>query len=157
MFDAARNAPHTRLAVDRAAHAIRLTRIFEAPAGRVFQAWTRPEEVRCWWDPTGEPLVLCEIDLRPGGRFTFVNKSHSEHPFSGVYLEITPPHRLVFEAMGSRGTVSIEESRGQTRLQVEIACASAEHLDQFLQMGVADGTQQTLDNLVAHIGLAQAS
>ena len=23
----------------------------------------------CWWDAAGEPLTVCEIDLRPGGRF----------------------------------------------------------------------------------------
>ena len=157
MFDSSQDTPQSRLVVDRATHSLRLTRTFEAPAERVFDAWTRPEDVRCWWDPTGEPLVLCEIDLRLGGRFTFVNKSHSEQPFSGTYLEISPPHRLVFEAMGSRGTVSLDETGGQTRLAVEIACASAEHLDQFLQMGVADGTQQTLDNLVAYLGTSRAS
>ncbi|HMA51954.1 MAG TPA: SRPBCC domain-containing protein [Magnetospirillaceae bacterium] len=151
MFDASQDTLQSRLVVDRATHSIRLTRHFAASAARVFQAWTTPEDVRCWWDPTGEPLALCEIDLRLGGAFTFVNKHHSEQPFSGTYVEISPPGRLVFDALGSRGTVSIEEKAGQTRLVVEIACASAEHLDQFLQIGVAEGTQATLDNLVAYL------
>ena len=147
-------AAQSRLIVDRATYSIRLTRLFDAPAERIFEAWTLPEQVSCWWDPTGEPLVACEIDLRLGGGFSFVNKSHSEHPFAGTYLEITPPERLVFEALGSKGTVSIEETGGKTRLMVEIACRSEEHLDQFLQIGVDVGTNQTLDNLVAYIGVA---
>jgi len=36
-------------------------------------------------------------------------------------------------------------------MTVEIACKSAEQLEQFLKMGVDAGTSQTLDNLVAYI------
>ena len=146
------DAPNSRLVVDRATHSIRLTRHFAAPAEQIFAAWTQPEHVRCWWDPTGEPLVSCEIDLRLGGAFSFVSRSHSEHPFAGTYLEISPPGRLVFEALGSKGTVSIEKTGEQTRLVVEIACPSAEHFEHFLQIGVHEGTERTLDNLVAYIG-----
>ena len=39
-----------------------------------------------------------------------------------------------------------------TRLTVLIRCASAEHFEQFLKIGVAKGTAQTLDNLVAFTG-----
>ena len=39
---------------------------------------------------------------------------------------------------------------GETHMVVEIQCRSAEHLDQFLEMGVQTGTSQTLDNLVAY-------
>ena len=36
-------------------------------------------------------------------------------------------------------------------MAVEIECRSAEHLDQYLEMGVDVGTAQTLDNLVAYV------
>ena len=35
-------------------------------------------------------------------------------------------------------------------MAVEIECRSAEHLDQYLKMGIDVGTAQTLDNLVAY-------
>jgi hypothetical protein len=35
-------------------------------------------------------------------------------------------------------------------MTVEIECRSAEHLDQFLEIGVDVGTARTLDNLVAY-------
>jgi len=38
-----------------------------------------------------------------------------------------------------------------TLLVVEIRCASAEHLQQFLKMGVHLGTERTLDNLVLRL------
>ena len=34
-----------------------------------FAAWTDPRRVRTWWDPTGAPLAICNIDLRVGGGF----------------------------------------------------------------------------------------
>ena len=139
------------LVVDRATHSIILTRDLAGSREQVFDAWTRPEQVAVWWDPSGAPLAECQIDLRPGGGFKFVNRGSGAPPFAGVYREITPPVRLVFDALGSVGTVLLEDIDGRTHLTVTIACASAEHLDQFVRMGVADGTSQTLDNLIAFI------
>ncbi len=141
----------TGLEIDHATHTIRFVRSFDAPAELVFEAWTRREHLRCWWDAAGGLLAVCEIDLRPGGTFRFVSGAHPDMPFTGVYLEIVPPHRLVFEALNSTGRVLFASAGGKTRMTVEIVCGSAEQLEQFLQMGVAAGTSQTLDNLVAYI------
>ena len=148
-------AERTKIAIDRSAHTIRLTRDFEAPRAQIFDAWTRPEHVACWWDPAGEPLATCEIDLRPGGAFKFITRTHPEAPFTGTYLEIVPSHRLVFEALGATGRVLLDQADGVTKLTVEITCRSADHLDQYLRMGIDIGTSQTLDNLVAYIGVAR--
>jgi uncharacterized protein YndB with AHSA1/START domain len=107
--------------------------------------------MRCWWDAAGEPLTTCEIDLRPGGAFKFVSKGHPESPFAGTYREISPPDRLVFEAMAATGSVTLQETGGVTQMLVEIECQSAEQLEQYLKMGVDSGTAQTLDNLVAYL------
>jgi uncharacterized protein YndB with AHSA1/START domain len=141
----------TGLEIDRRVHAIRLTRSFDASRATIFESWTRPEHVTCWWDPAGEPLIACEIDLRPGGAFKFVAKSHPEMPFAGIYQEISPPGRLVFEAMGATGRVILSEAGGKTHMIVEIECRSAEQLDQYLKMGIDSGTSQTLDGLVAYV------
>ena len=141
----------TGLEIDYATHTIRFVRSFDAPAAVVFEAWTRPEHIRCWWDASGEPLTVCEIDLRPGGAFRFVTRGHPDMPFAGVYLEIAPPDRLVFEALNSTGRVQFTSAGDKTRMTVEITCKSAEQLEQFLKMGVDAGTSQTLDNLLAYI------
>jgi uncharacterized protein YndB with AHSA1/START domain len=140
------------LFIDHAAHCIRLERRFKASPAQVFEAWTKPEHVTCWWDPGRQPLAVCEIDLRPGGAFTFVPQGQSHSPFSGVYREIVPCKRLTFEALGAIGRVLLEEDGRGTRLTVEIQCHSAEHLQQFLQVGVDEGTGRTLDNLVTYVG-----
>jgi uncharacterized protein YndB with AHSA1/START domain len=148
----AQPAARTDLVIDRGSHIIRLTRVFDASRAQLFEAWTQPEHVSCWWDATGERLAACEIDLRPGGSFKFVTSGHPEMPFAGIYREITPPDRLVFEALGATGRVVLQDAAGKTHMTVEIECRSAEQLDQYLKMGVDVGTAQTLDNLVAYAG-----
>jgi uncharacterized protein YndB with AHSA1/START domain len=147
----AQTRARTDLEIDRAAHTIRLTRSFAAPRAEIFEAWTQPEQVTCWWDAAGEPLTACEIDLRPGGAFKFVTKGHPEMPFAGTYQEAAPPERLVFEANGATGRVILRDVAGQTHMTVEIQCRSAEQLEQYLKMGVDAGTSQTLDNLAAYV------
>jgi uncharacterized protein YndB with AHSA1/START domain len=140
----------TDLEIDRGTHTIRLTRVFDASRAQVFEAWTKPEHVVWWWDAAGERLTACEIDLRPGGNFRFVTSGHPEMPFFGTYREITPPDRLVFEALGATGRVVFREVAGKTLMTVEIECRTADQLDQYLKMGVDVGTSQTLDNLVSY-------
>ena len=55
---------------------IRLTRLFDAPRQLVFEAMTKPEHVKKWWGQLGEgySVPVCEIDLRPGGSWRFVNR-----------------------------------------------------------------------------------
>lgn len=141
----------TGFEIDRKTHTIRLSRILSATPAEVFDAWTKPEDVRCWWDAAGGALTLCEIDLRVGGAFKFVTMSHPDMPFAGLYQEIVRPERLVFGAMGATGRVILQVVSGKTQMTVEIACNSAEHLEKFLQMGVAAGTSKTLNNLVAYL------
>jgi uncharacterized protein YndB with AHSA1/START domain len=137
--------------IDRDTFTISFERKLPAPRAEVFDAWTKPEQIAEWWDPTGARLVTCEIDLRPGGAFRFVNDGHGP-PFAGTYAVIERPARLVFEAMGSVGTVTLETEGNGTRMSVTIRCASKEHLEHFVKMGVADGTERTLDNLVRYVG-----
>jgi uncharacterized protein YndB with AHSA1/START domain len=133
--------------IDREKLTLTFERHIRATAEDLFDAWTRPEEIAEWWDPSGAPLTRCTIDLRPGGAFTFENAGHGP-PFSGVYTELERPRKIAFEAMGSRGTVSLTEEGGTTRMQVTIRCASTEQLVQFMELGVATNTEKTLDNLV---------
>jgi uncharacterized protein YndB with AHSA1/START domain len=144
-------ASQTGFVIDHATYTIRFERDLAAPPAQVFKAWTMPEHMACWWDAAGDRLETCEIDLRVGGAFTFVSKSHPHMPFTGTYSEITPPTRLVFSAMAATGVVILEARNSGTHMTVEIVCASAEMLEHHMQVGVAVGTSQTLDNLVGYL------
>src|SRR5438477_845097 len=97
----------TRSKLDRATFTITFERSLAASRDQVFDAWTKPERISQWWDPTGAPLVECAIDLRVGGAFRFVNEGHAP-PFEGVYRVVERPAKLVFDALGSIGTVLLE-------------------------------------------------
>src|SRR5215831_12171371 len=76
---------------------IHYARVFDAPRHLVFEAFTKPEYVRRWWcSMEGYTMPICEIDLRVGGRWRYVMIGPSgEVAFTGVYLEIAAPDRLV--------------------------------------------------------------
>ena len=142
--------PDTRDTVDREHLTLFFERTLRASREDVFDAWTKPEEISAWWDPTGVPLASCAIDLRVGGAFRFENQGHSP-PFTGVYKVVERPAQLVFEALGALGTVTLESVGEATRMRVSIRCASAEHFEMFVRIGAGDNTGKTLDNLVAHV------
>jgi uncharacterized protein YndB with AHSA1/START domain len=96
-------------------------RVFDAPRELVFDAWTRPEHLRRWLGP--RELVVCEIDLRVGGRYRWVQRAPdgSEYRFHGEYREIVRPERLVstfvFEAFPESEaleTLTLRERDGKT-------------------------------------------
>lgn len=145
-----------RATIEKETLTLRFSRRLQASPERVFDAWTKPEIVAEWWDPAGRRLEACQIDLRVGGSFSFQNPN-AQHPFTGTYVRIEPPNLLVFEAMGAVGTVLIEAAGAETQMQVSLRCASQDHLEQFVQMGIAAGTDRTLDNLVNHLAQGSAT
>ena len=136
-----------------------MTRRFDAPRTYVFEAWTKAEHVSHWWDPSGVPLAVCEIDLRPNGTFRWVNRGRAgeEFPFAGIYREIAPPEKLVFtvrmppSAPESRSTLIFSEDGEQTILTMTIECPTTKARDALLQMGVAEGSAQTMKNLAEYL------
>jgi uncharacterized protein YndB with AHSA1/START domain len=141
----------TTIKAEPGSRKIVLTRVIAAPRESVYEAWTQPDQVKLWWDPAGKPLAACAIDPRPGGAFKFVNdRPEGKESFAGVYSELTPPERIVFDSNGLIGTVVFFEDGTNTRLVVSIECKSEAERDQLLKMGVAVGTARTLDNLARH-------
>ena len=134
-----------------------VTRLFDAPRALVFEAWTKTEHVAHWWDPSGVPLAVCEIDLRPGGAFRWVNRAPDGgegYAFAGIYREIIPPEKLVFTAPDSpeRGaTLTFTEDGKKTRLTITMECGTMQEREAMLQMRVDAGTAKTLENLAAYL------
>ncbi len=82
------------------AETLLLQRTFQAPAARVFDAWTSEEVMRRWFH--GEhawETPIAEVDLRLGGNVRVVMRDpdkDAEYGGGGHYTEIDPPTRLAF-------------------------------------------------------------
>ncbi|HEY7964859.1 MAG TPA: SRPBCC domain-containing protein [Steroidobacteraceae bacterium] len=72
--------------------------VVRAPPQRVFDAWTRPEELRRWWGPNGLVCTEAHVDLRVGGRYRIANLFPDGKVvwICGEYEVIEPPARLVY-------------------------------------------------------------
>jgi len=136
--------------IDRTEQLIEFERTLACSPEVAFDAWTDPEQVSAWWDPTGAPLVSCRIELKVAGAFRFETKGHAP-PFVGTYQLLDRPRRLEFDALGAHGTVSFSPRGAQTLMRVTIRSPSAEHFETFLKLGVDQGTAKTLDNMVAFV------
>jgi uncharacterized protein YndB with AHSA1/START domain len=135
---------------------ILITRVFDAPAAIVFDAWTMPEIVKRWWAGDRGEVTEAQIDLRVGGRWRWVMTAHGgfEVAFSGEYREIDRPQRLVrtevFELVPDAeavSTMTFEESGGVTTMQILIRYSSRDHRDATIASGMEGGLQTSLDQL----------
>ena len=98
---------------------VRVSRRFDAPPYRVFDAWLDPRAISRWmFGPTirDEEIVRISLDPRLGGAVSFVVRRQGEEiDHVGEYLEIKRPQRLVF-TWGTADTLP-----DTSRVTVEVA------------------------------------
>lgn len=117
-----------------------ITRTFNAPRDRVFEAWTDCDHFVRWWGPKDFTAPSCRMDVREGGEYLSSMRSPDGHEYwsKGKYREIRAPEKLVMtdsfadekgnivpaSYYGMKGdwplemqvTVTFEEQEGKTRL-----------------------------------------
>ncbi len=145
----------------RSEREIVVTRMFNAPARIVFEAWTKPELFKRWWVPKsmGMALLTCDMDVRTGGGYRLVFRHGDSEPmeFHGKYLEVIPHSRIVWtnaeSAQGAVTTVTFEEKDGKTLLVMHDLYPSKEALEAEHGAEAAVGeTFQQLDELLVTLG-----
>ena len=134
-----------------------MTRVYDAPARLLYEAYSKPEHIKRWFGPEGWPVTRCEMDFRVGGsyRFAMTGPDGKENtPFGGQYLELVPGKKIVFddafEAPGAQKmvvTVTFDEKDGRTTLTVRTLFASVAAKNEHLGMGYEPGLGSSLDNL----------
>src|SRR5688572_23962711 len=142
-------------------------RAFNAPRDLVFDAWTKPALVQRWLlGPPGWTMPVCEMDVRPGGKYRWRWRSEAdgkEFGFSGEFREVVRPSRIVHverydpgEVGGEMGealvTTELTEKNGITTQKMTIRYESKEVRDAALKTGMTDGMEmsyQQLDKVLA--------
>jgi uncharacterized protein YndB with AHSA1/START domain len=83
-----------------------MTRVFDAPRERVFDAWLDPAQISKWIGPRTIRAEAKELTPKAGGRYRIHMRREDggDGPVvSGTYREIKRPERLVFTWMWEAG------------------------------------------------------
>ncbi len=137
---------------------IAVSRRFEAPPQRVFDAFTRAEHVRKWMHgPNGWNLERCELELRVGGniRYEWKNADGDSMGMSGEFREIQAPLRTVhtelFDADWTGGetvvTTDFNEDQNGTLVTITTRFGSKTARDAALESGMAEGMEASFVHL----------
>ena len=140
-----------------------MERIFDAPRELVWKVLTEPMHIPNWWGPRDRPMTVEKMDVRVGGTWRWVTSSSDGDvvPFTGEYLEVVPPERLVnteiFDVepfnQGEPAVVTqiLEDLGGRTRLVSRSAFSSAEILEGVLSTGMVGGAIESWDRIAEEL------
>jgi uncharacterized protein YndB with AHSA1/START domain len=149
----------TSAGVSIAEKSFRMTRTFDAEPHLVFELWTDPRYMSLWWGIKGATNPLCELDVRPGGKWRIDMRTPGGETYAsrGEYLEVVKDQLLVFTdvpdettmpgAQPTINTVRFEPDGKRTRVTLESRFASNADRDRRLELGVQHGINQSLDRL----------
>ena len=136
---------------------IAMTRVFDAPARLVFDAWTKPDLIKRWLGVrAGWTMAVCEVDLRVGGAYRFVWRGPDmTMGMGGLYREVVPPTRLVstekFDESWYEGeavdTMVLVEQAGKTTVTTTVRYVSRDVRDAVIKSGMASGVAEGYDKL----------
>jgi uncharacterized protein YndB with AHSA1/START domain len=138
-----------------------LTRVFDAPRRVVWEAFTSPDHLPHWMvGPGGSSMVVCEVDLRPGGswRFAWRGSDGTEMEMHGEYRDVAPPERFVStEVWGgdwpeTLNTLLLSEENGRTTSTLTLLYPSHEARDAALHSGMKEGAAASYDRLAGYVG-----
>ena len=141
-----------------------LHRIIDAPAEKIYQAWTDPEMIVKWFTPAPWKTVSAELDVRPGGSSFIVMQSPdgTKMPNPGVYLEVIPNKRLVVTDAYTEAwkpsskafctiDLNFEDLGGKTKYTAIVRHWTKEDMEAHEKMGFQTGWGIATDQLEALI------
>ena len=137
---------------------IQVTRHFGAPRQLVFDAFTKPDLVKRWLlGPPGWTMPVCEIDLKPGGRYRYVwsKPGVEEMGGGGVFQQVTPPALIVaterFDEAWYPGealvTTAFLEDGDSTKVTITIRYESQAARDTARRSGMEHGMAASYNRL----------
>ncbi|MBB3604634.1 uncharacterized protein YndB with AHSA1/START domain [Mycolicibacterium sp. BK556] len=144
-----------------------ITADFAAPVQRIWQVYADPRQLEKVWGPPTHPATFVDHSLTPGSRVTYYMTGPDGEKYAG-YWDITAvdePTSFAFrdgfadadlnpnpDMPVSENTYTFTEHDGGTRAVYTAKFASAEGLQQVLDMGVVEGSTlaiNQIDELIA--------
>ena len=151
-----------------------LSRTLKAPRATVWRAWTDPAELVWFLNPgPAAPVEPITVDLRVGGAFRvhMIVNDELEYMTGGIYREIVPVERLVFEWGAVGGWPDLDPATpddapltilefsevdpGTTEMTLRVAFPDSmpdARAAEWLTTGMREGWSATIDRLVERLG-----
>lgn len=140
-----------------------IDRIFDAPIEKVWNAWTKPEEISKWFNSApGLDINVLQMDVKPNGKFRFIIPNPDSDiilgEYTGTYITVEPLQELEFDVIDYSMTknpdgisasfkILFEDVNKQTLIRF-IATISDESYREI----TTTGWNQTLTNLSNYLG-----
>ncbi len=156
--------PVTDVSHDLDARTLTITAEFAAPVERVWQVYADPRQLERVWGPPSHPATFVRHELRPGGRAHYLMTGPDGEKFPG-WWEITAvdePTSFSFrdgfatedftpvpDMPVSECTYRFTATETGTRAVYTSSYASAEALQQVLDMGAVEGSRGAIDQIDA--------
>ena len=144
---------------------IEMRRSFAAPPELVFDAHTVPALLKRWYGPPGWELLVCEIDLTPGGAWRFVGRQPGGREIGqhGMIRDVARPGKLAqtenwedWNPGEVLVTNTFEPEGDGTLLTVTTLFPSKEVRDQLIAYGMSDGAEASYQKLDAVLSEARS-
>lgn len=139
-----------------------ITAEFAAPLERIWQVYADPRQLEKVWGPPSFPATFVDHDLTPGGRVTYVMTGPEGEKFAGWWKVTTvdEPTGLSFDdgfadqdfnplpdMPISHNVYTFTGHGGGTRATYVSTYESAEALQKVLDMGIVEGSTQSINQI----------
>ena len=125
-----------------------MQRTFDGPREVVWQVLTDPKHVARWYGGRGFENPVCEMDVRPGGRWRHVMKTPdgAEHALEFEFGEVVAPEKLTWKNADIRMTVTLEAAGKETHWKLVARFNTYAERDAAQKIGfasvLAEGTEK---------------
>lgn len=142
---------------------------FAAPVERVWALYADPRQLERVWGPPSHPATFVDHALVPGGRTTYYMTGPEGEKYAGIWeiKTVDEPSGFTFEDAFadedfnalpempvSHNAYSFAAHDGGTRATFVTTYASAEALQQVLDMGMIEGATESINQIDAFLAAA---
>lgn len=135
---------------------LKLYREYDAPLSAVWDAWSRPDEIKEWWGPRGFTITTHSREFKTGGtwKYTMHGPDKVDYENFTKYLEVDNGKKLVYDHGGTetsnalfRVTVLFSEETGKTKFDMTMTFPSPQAAATSTRFIKKAGGEATWDRL----------
>lgn len=156
--------PVTHVEQDLDARKLTIVADFAAPVERIWQVYADPRQLERVWGPPTYPATFVNHDLTPGGRMNYFMTSPEGEKYAGYWIikTVDEPSGFTFDdgfahedftpntdLPVSENVFTFAPHNGGTRATFVGTYASAEALQEVLNMGVIEGASSAINQIDA--------